>query len=97
MTDEIPPEKLRALFDLFLEHMRKVETELAAHQLVLTALKTEYSDIEDTVDMARKNPAIAEKMDKKYAALRQRFQSQLGSMRSVYEFLEKWTPEGPVN
>jgi hypothetical protein len=97
MSDEIPRETLRALFDLFLEQIKKVETELAVHKEVIARLKTEYSGLDHILDKTREDPMIAQKMEGKYAAIRQQFHAHLASVQSASEFLQKWTPEGPVN
>jgi hypothetical protein len=96
-VSEISKDKLRKALELIAKNFKALETELVVHQLVIRALKAQFSDLDDSLELARKNPEILQKMDKKYEEILKSWNIQLDQMKSVDEFFRAWNPEGPIN
>jgi chromosome segregation ATPase len=94
---EIDKEKVKQFFEILLKEFKTLETELVAHRKVIEALKRQYSDLDDSLELARKNPDILRAMDKKYEGILKSWNSQLDQMKSVDEFFREWKPKGPIN
>jgi fatty acid/phospholipid biosynthesis enzyme len=97
MTNDVQKEKIIKAFDFILDAFKKLETELLAHQAVILALKTQISDLDQSLEFARKSPAVLQMIEKKYEQIRQSAHSQLDSMESVSQFFLEWNPAGPLN
>jgi hypothetical protein len=97
MNDPIEKEKLVKTFDIILDNFKKLETELLVHRTVIEALKPIFSDLDESLERARKNPILLGTIDKKYEEMRQSCLQRLDLMESVSEFVASWKPTGPIN
>ena len=94
---EIDKDKIKATLDLILKDFKTLETELVAHQEIIKGFKTQFSDLDDCLELMRKNPAILQAMNRKYDEIRNTWHKDLDLMKSVDEFFQAWKPLGPIN
>jgi hypothetical protein len=99
---EIDPEELKKFVKMWFAQLRRVEAELLAQASALDALVqgAPAFDKQRFLDAARKNPKIAEVLDKKYGAFEREVIDSIdkGSLdQDLYRSLRDWKPEGPTN
>jgi hypothetical protein len=97
---EMEPEQLKRLFAVFVNNLKRLETELVAHRIVflLVSQMNAIPDLDQALLAAKQKAAVG--MDQKYNDILETFlhiAAQAGSDQEVVEFLKSWNPEGPVN
>lgn len=94
---EISKDKLREVFAVILKDFKALDTELLVHQTVIRALRVQFSDIDKSLEITRKNPDVLQAIDRKYDKILESWNKQLDRMKSVSEFFQEWKPQGPIN
>ena len=101
---EIDPEKLKAAMRYTIQNLKALDSELMAYRIVLRAVRA-YLDpdlnLDEALELTRNSESLRQLMDQKYDATTEKFLSRTIDQESLsqdlYEWLEKWKPEGPPN
>jgi hypothetical protein len=99
---EIDPVELKKFVRLWFAHLKRVEKELLVYVSAFEALVHDapVSGKQRFLGAARKDPKIAEVLDKKYGAYEQEVIESIekGSLsQALLQRLRDWKPEGPIN
>ena len=99
---EIDAEKFKNIVVFSLEKLRELETELLAHQSVLFTINVVSPEamVNQSLEVARKHPAIQQKMEEKYGALVEECRKHIDAAtldQEVSKWILKWKRTDPVN
>ncbi len=99
---EIDAEKFKDFVVFSFEKLRELETELLAHQIVLFTINVVSPEamVNESLEMARKHPALQRKMKEKYDAIVEGCRKHIDAStldQEVSKWILKWKQTGPVN
>lgn len=97
---EIDRRKFRNSIIKVMTGFKQLETELLAHRLLVHALNFQYSDVEETLEVARNSVQVQEMMRQKYdvpleAVLKRFDESSPG--QDLFGWIQEWKPSGPID
>lgn len=100
---EIDPEKLKAAMRYTIQNLKALDSELLAYRIVLQAVRAYLGpdlNLDEALELTRNSESLRQLMDQKYDATTEKFFSRIDQeslSQDLYEWLEKWKPEGPQN
>jgi hypothetical protein len=95
----VDKEKYKRLIQQFFESFKALEKELTAHQMVILSLKTQFSDLDESLEVARNSPLLERQMYEKYDVVLEKLLKlidEAAADQDLFRLFQEWKPKGPI-